>query len=276
MSKLDSALKDQILFAAVDLGIGDSAPNTICPFCDGGNSKDKSFSVRRYDNVVYYQCYRAKCDQKGIIPTAANGFIPESKPRKIRKYYGKSERLTQEQEQYIYELWGLLPVELSSNRITVDHETGDLVFPLFTIEQYEAGHMLRRMDGRKPKTLTFWSENVPNCHFPIRDKITGSVIIVEDIPSAIKASRYMSSCALLGTHIPDDVISVLARNFKTAYIALDNDATNKAIGYKRKYSLCFGNFHVIPLSKDIKNMKEPELDLLLGGLGGTTTTGFFY
>jgi hypothetical protein len=269
---IDVALKDQILYSAIDLGIGVTNPNVICPFCNGGDSRDKSFSVRRYDTVIYYQCYRAKCGEKGIIPTVINGFVPESKPRKIRKYYGNMIPPTREQMGYIQELWGLLPVELSSNRVTVDDESGDLVFPLFTIEGYDAGHMLRRMDGRKPKTLTFWSEDVPNCHFPRREALTSSCFVVEDIPSAIRASRYMSSCALLGTHLSEDIVATLARNFHTIYLALDNDATKKAIGYKRKYSLSFGNFIVVPLSKDVKNMKEIETNELMGGLLGETIT----
>jgi hypothetical protein len=154
----------------------------------------------------------------------------------------------------------------------VDDETGDLVFPLFTVEGYDAGHMLRRLDGRKPKTLTFWSEDVPNCHFPRREALTSSCFVVEDIPSAIRASRYMSSCALLGTHLSEDIVATLARNFHTIYLALDNDATKKAIGYKRKYSLSFGNFIVVPLSKDVKNMKEIETNELIGGLLGETIT----
>lgn len=261
---IDVSLREQITNSAIDLGIGDSNPNVVCPFCNGGDERDKSFSVRRYDTVIYYQCYRAKCGERGIIPTVVGGFIPESRPKKIRKYYGKSNAISPKQEQYIQELWGLLPVELSSNRIGVDDESGDLVFPLFTIEGYDAGHLLRRMDGRKPKTLTFWSEDVPTATFPRRASITASCIIVEDIPSAIKAARYISSCALLGTNLSEDVVKLLSNNFRTVYLALDNDATEKALKYKKKYSLAFSELIVVPLVKgDIKNLSDMVLDELM-------------
>jgi hypothetical protein len=50
------------------------------------------------------------------------------------------------------------------------------------------------------------------------------------------------------------------------YLALDYDATAKAVEYKKKYSLMFDRFEVVPLMKDIKNMSEPELRKLIESL----------
>lgn len=270
---IDSHLHDQIVLSALDLDVGSSAANTICPFCNGGLSNDKSFSVTRYANVLFYRCWRVKCGEKGIIPTIGNYLNTNKKPVKTKEYYGTSSPLNDEDKAYLHNLWGLRDYELSSQAISKDDETADLVLPLYTVEGYDCGHLLRRLDGRKPKTLTFWSKDVPKVHFPLRKELTKSVFVVEDIPSAIKASRYMSAAALCGTDVGVDVSQHLSSVFNTIYLALDADATNKAIKYKNKYGLFFGNFFVVQLSKgDIKNLTDNDIDELMGGLLGETFT----
>jgi hypothetical protein len=54
----------------------------------------------------------------------------------------------------------------------------------------------------------------------------------------------------------------LAKYFDNVVMALDPDATNKAIEFRDKYSLLFrGNFSVLQLSKDPKDMNRQELKL---------------
>jgi hypothetical protein len=267
---IDSAISDQIKQFAFELGVGDGVSSLVCPFCDGGPHREKSFAVKRFPDVLFYQCFRATCVEKGIIPTSLCEFTIRRKPKKIMEYYGTSSPLTDEDKAYIEDLWGILPEELSSQGFTKDDDSGDLVMPLFTIEGYDAGCILRRMDGRKPKTLTFWQQDVPTIHFPRRASLTRSVVLVEDIPSAIRASKYLSSAALLGTHMSEDVVVLLKKHFDTVYLALDNDALKKAFLLLDKYKLSFGNFFVLPLSNDIKNMKEEAVQELLGGLIGKT------
>jgi hypothetical protein len=269
---LKSSSNSLIKNLAINLGIGDSTGNLLCPFCNGGDEKEHSFSVIRYRTIIYYKCYRAKCNQSGVIPTIPNTFIPEAKPKKLKKYKGYTSSLTKEDESYLFYLWGLIPEELSSQRFRKDDGSGDLVMPLFTYEGYNSGVILRRLDGRRPKTLPFWSEDVPKVHFPLVKEHTKSVFIVEDIPSAIKAARYMSSAALCGTNLSEDMISLLSTKFDTVYLALDADATEKAIKYRNKYCLGFRNFVVIPLSKDVKNMQDKDVATLTGGLLGEAIT----
>ena len=56
---------------------------------------------------------------------------------------------------------------------------------------------------------------------------------------------------------------VLKNRFKTLYIALDEDATVKAINMAKKYRVFFNDVIAIPLKKDIKNMTNEELSKAL-------------
>jgi hypothetical protein len=89
---------------------------------------------------------------------------------------------------------------------------------------------------------------------------------VEDIPSAIKTVPFANgavAAALLGTTITDSSSHGLSKNFRKVDIALDADATEKAIGYKKKYGLMFDEFNVIKLERDIKDMAPDAIKELL-------------
>lgn len=95
-----------------------------------------------------------------------------------------------------------------------------------------------------------------------------NIWIVEDMLSSKRLEQLgMPSIALLGTHISDKLLKDILDYDPSAeiFLALDNDATAKAVGYKQKFGGMFRNFRVIPLSKDIKDMTEDELRGLLDG-----------
>ena len=53
-------------------------------------------------------------------------------------------------------------------------------------------------------------------------------IIVEDAASAAAVSKYGTGIALLGTHLTDEALEVIA-TYRSVTVALDRDATNKAL-----------------------------------------------
>lgn len=90
--------------------------------------------------------------------------------------------------------------------------------------------------------------------------------LVEDMLSRQRLHEAGERClCLLGTHIHDGTISVVQEVWPDAHImlALDKDATAKALAWKTKIGYLFKNFTVVPLSKDIKDMSEEELLWLL-------------
>ena len=95
---------------------------------------------------------------------------------------------------------------------------------------------------------------------------------MEDIPSAVRLAKYTGAVSLQGTDFCDDTINEIAEETQSVVWALDEDATQKAIKYCKKYRLMFKHSRVQPLIKDIKNMEEKELQTLLG-VGDTSVTG---
>lgn len=103
-------------------------------------------------------------------------------------------------------------------------------------------------------------------HFPspIRSK---SVIVVEDIPSANKMDRYYPCVALLGTHLNEEKLSYLLNlGIRHVIIALDNDATRKAVMLSRKFCV---NTTILPLQRDLKDETDERLKEIATSLGGT-------
>jgi DNA primase len=89
---------------------------------------------------------------------------------------------------------------------------------------------------------------------------SNSGLLVEDCVSACVASSYFNSIALLGTNIPDESVKYLIK-YDKLYLALDPDATGKAIKLQKKLNYYRPTF-IVPLKKDIKYYSSFELETL--------------
>ena len=83
-----------------------------------------------------------------------------------------------------------------------------------------------------------------------------TVFVVEDIPSAISISDWVTGYALLGTSLRDEHIKELTK-YQQVIIALDKDATDKALTMMREIN------NVVPtgilmLDKDLKTLGDEE------------------
>jgi hypothetical protein len=125
------------------------------------------------------------------------------------------------------------------------------------------GWVLRNDGTYSPKALTYLDEGevalswyMKNPHAP--------TVLVEDIPSAVRASTYINAVALLGTAAGYDKAHEIALHAaRPIFVALDQDATDQAIELIKEYSLLWDNPRVIPLQQDLKDMEEDTLcDLL--------------
>ena len=81
-------------------------------------------------------------------------------------------------------------------------------------------------------------------------------IIVEDCPSACSISHLTVGISLMGTSLLDEHIDTI-RQFKKVYIALDKDATGKAILMMKKLRN-YVPTKLIVLNKDLKDMQIGE------------------
>jgi len=250
----------------------------ICPFCKEDWEVQgkplawkpcKSMSVTREDTLILYHCFRAGCSYgRGAIhlldftkkPLLKE---PSFKPQeyKYRTVPALSNHLDSK-------------ITLSLNEIAAQHiryaqDRKTVVFPIFDSFGKEVGVVDRSYQGRDPKAITYWFNDVPKIHFPLGVPNKGKILLVEDIPSSIRAAPYIKSAALLGTSLTPTVLRHLRQFYDDVYIALDEDATGKALAMQKRYQLFFRNFSVVILSKDLKNMTDDEIESALGDIVST-------
>lgn len=262
--------------------------NIVCPFCseDWQNQKrpvewkpKRSMSVTRQDNAVLYHCFRASCKRgHGIIhilssdryrSSNASGFEP--KTFTPRPYRYRLEPATE---------WdfAVRPPPISTHDMTMQHvkyspDRDTIAYPIFDFSGKEVGIVDRSYTGREPKAMTYWFEDVPKVHFPLVQRPTRTCVVVEDIPSAIKAAHYMSAAALLGSSISVSVMNELRAHFSRLIIMLDKDATDKAVDIAQVYNIFFEDgVKVIPLERDLKDIGPAEIRALLFSRGVVSDT----
>ena len=261
----------------------DEQKTIVCPFClddwkaQGNPTLWKpysSMSITRAPAGILYICHRATCsrgNKGGIVSdtlTKANrtakkntftakhcehsmSFVPEEVlSNYLAKYYINKQTALRQEFRY-------LPTERR------------IYMPTFDRRGYTIGGTAKTLvKGLKPKTIQYRHNDVPMIHFPKgQDSFTdGPLILVEDTLSAVRlvVAGYRAA-ALLGTHITDDMLRALANDERDIILMLDGDASQKAIQYKRQFSIFFGNFSVVLLSNlpDAKELTERQLEDLL-------------
>lgn len=257
----------EVLLEAALLGT-DVQTRIVCPFCQGGSTGERCMSiVRTAAGDVKYICHRSNCGIVGRSNTP-NSVVAESAqpPRPIRPV-----RLGAIPEKLYDNIWYKWSIPRSlvkalgwkwddtSNRLamTVYGPTGSL-----------RGLVLRTLEPDvTPKVLNVqWEQDSTFLAWHKADDVWGphrGVVLVEDIPSAVRVAElgiYTHAVSLNGTHISDSIVEELRSNCASGEIilALDEDASEKALEYARKLNLVLGRIRVILLMRDFKDMSDKE------------------
>lgn len=235
-----------------------------CPFC---NHNDKSLSITRKIAHILYHCFHASCGRSGVLGgkislnKADTKFTP-----KIFK--GNTEPMPVNIVTEYLSKYNISNVDIKLQGILWDSTDQRLVFPLYTEVGHKWGTLTKAItNGVKPKTILYKYEDIIALHFPIQ-KLTDetTIVLVEDVISAIVVSKVAPCAAILGTHLREKVVLALRRmGFARIILMLDPDATAKAIGQAKTFAGLM-NFSVIPLSKgDPKDHSTDEIWNLLRG-----------
>lgn len=132
--------------------------------------------------------------------------------------------------------------------------------PVRSHEGEELGVVLRALDGRKPKVVSHTEKGAMAWY---TNRATRSLIIVEDQLSALRASAYSNSVALLGTNLSQERVAEIKKaGYNPIYLALDNDAIAAAVGYVVRYRSALP-MQLLRLNKDIKDQTDEELATLM-------------
>ena len=230
-----------------------------------GNSRSMAVWVNN-DGTVGAKCHRC----------GATGFSRGNKPSGF-KSAPKSKKVRYELPADMEYDWGKFPVKAIAylNRfkftqqdtllhgIGWSYEMNRLIFP--------ASNLAMKSPGWQAKSFGVGTRYITSTRFPkfmythIHHPATDGVIITEDLLSCIRASSVLSSFAVLGTGITDEMVAELTGSYRTFYIWLDNDnPTVKAQQLKMHNRLAmFGRSYIIKSDKEPKECTSEEIRSIL-------------
>lgn len=284
MSKREA--EELIRLHALDLGVGGADNTMLCPFCPPGKAEKTAFRVARIDTGIVYSCYRAKCPASGFIPTAGFSLKAENGKKKfVPKYLHRPlKSLPTSIRKYLMSKYRIDDDDIARNELKYDYTRNRLYFPILNHMGYVVGDQTKRLPQgflskeadraeykAAPKSELFWrSEEAPRMHWARGLGNTDYVVLVEDVLSAIRVSKYARCVALLGTIMSNDKVRELSRHTQHIKLMLDADTWDRPgkmalpIKLKRRYGLLFREFDLVRVTKDPKDMDDSELRKILG------------
>jgi len=286
MSKYSSILEIQSIAAGLEVG---ESCRKVCPLCNGGSTREKSLVVTRSrDTKASFICFRNNCSlNSGHVAVFTNdGKVLSAKSKPVSKH--SSEPLLFPLSEAAINLlrvkYGLEDsmIRHSGVRLTRDQR---LAFPLKGPYGRSVGLVIRKekelyLGAREystiPKVWNFVRDEDMYCgswyqqHFHKR-KYSDTLVIVEDILSALRLTPYADVVALTGTNLLRPILEEIKdRKYGRVYLALDNDAIDKAFSIMRRLHNTIPNLRMLPLEQDVKNMSTENLEKILTDYGVIT------
>lgn len=258
-------LSNELRLLAADLDEGENR-YMECPSCGAPNK----FSMRLEDGRVVYHCFRASCTLHAGGGFNVHGGIrvvrttQNERKQRFTPFTGELEPLSQEWREYLSRKIGFTDWHFDTSRVMFAPEQHRVAFPILDPLGRRKGWLLRSYERHATtKALTRMDSAEPHLAWYMTHTGQRVCLVVEDSPSAIRASRYINSVALLGTGCSPDYAKEISAHCREVVWALDADATGQALKLHRKYSILFEHSRVLVLPKDIKDMTEDELCELL-------------
>lgn len=225
-----------------------------CPFCGGANS----FSIRRDFDKLFWKCFRASCSASGVKDVKVSN--SELRSRIEHKKGDKKGQLCDSIKQTLPLPKIRIPAlkqRLCRNYLTSiglsDYKDAYYAPKDHRIIFYYEDAAIGRSLGHGPKWKKYGNINT------VWDYFTDSncLYIVEDVPSALRLYRLgFHAIALCGTSLTRNINTKINCNYfqKTAYVALDNDATNRAIYISKQLG-----GRVLHTTSDFKDLSDEEI-----------------
>jgi hypothetical protein len=235
-----------------------------CPMCQG---TDKTLSITlNEEGTLLWNCFRASCDigdGSGVaISGAANRKVHV--PDRRRVFDGITVPLRDEDAVKVEELWGIRDPE---HWYFTPDAGGRVAMSIRSPKFLHRGWVLRDLWGRQQrKALTYVNDGEIGISW-YKTQPGKPTVIVEDIPSAVRASKYVNAVALCGTGC--GVARAMEINeyaTRPIHVALDLDAVQTGVRIARRWALLWGDVRVTVTEKDMKDMDEGRLCQLLEGL----------
>lgn len=238
-----------------------------------GDSNSMKIEVKDNGDIFAY-CHR--CGKSGNYATAYFKAVSDEKGcyKHLQKPMHSTERLAgyvrstskmsgwSREARRIVLSCGISEREVVANVIKYDKEIDGLYFTVHNGSE-SCGYILRRFNYQGPKYINDFDDSVTPRFFIRRPIISGStVVLVEDILSAIKVGRQYPAVALLGTNCDVGTKNWLIKNYKRFIIFLDDD--NKIVRRNQRVLKntfdTMGEAHIITgVGRDPKYLSNSEL-----------------
>ena len=237
-----------------------------CPAC----GRADTFTVSRTGLTVVYNCYSTHCSVSGYLGGGRRRLeVTDDRKQRFHPFLGELRGLTSSQRKFLDQRIGWTEWHLALAEPMYAPTEDRFAFPVFGPMGVRRGWILRSYDPTCPprwKALTRMDFAEPHMSWYRSNPADTKVIVVEDIPSAVRATRYWpNAVALNGGGAGPTYIQEITAYCREVTWALDADATSTALKLQRKYSLFFDSSTVLVLNVDIKDMGEKELAVLAKG-----------
>ena len=234
-----------------------------CPICFNKNT----FSAINNGTQTIYNCFHADCNIKGRTRSELSKrlFNEVEKQKEPEVFYyrhhwedrlppriGYKDPSLKDFKNYIqkYDLMDYGKI------IRYDRYTHRAVFLVKKDDNLVDAVGRALYKNKKPKWYRYG-----NSGYPFVAGKSDTAILVEDVVSALTISKYCTGIALLGTNLLQTHIDVL-KNYKKVVIALDKDASKKAVEILDDLSLSM-NVKFLLLEDDIKEMMDEDVEKLV-------------
>ena len=262
-----------ILGVGGSLGLHEQLSGQECPFC---NSGEKSFSITREATGIVYKCHRNKCGINGFVRTAGGG---ESRPAvegksKVGVWIRAATPLMEAHKDWLYNHWKLEDRHIRKGGIEFSLANQRLMLPIYNAEGTAVGASFRTIREYTPKSIICMTDIEALCLSFYKNGDSRVGIIVEDQASALRASMYCNSVALLGVHMDALRATQIARQgWERVIFCLDKDAFSKNIELSQKWGSMMKKYVTVCPPKDLKDMTEVELQGFMKDSCGITIEG---
>lgn len=236
----------------------------------------ESMVVERKHDGVYAKCFR--CGKWGSNrETKPKHFFSKEESGFVRGGSGSPIKLPRDSEGDVRQWPSKARLWLSRARVTDEearryginysHGLGRVVLPVYSdgsMVGYQARKIFPEDTGPKYYTRT----NKPS-HMVFLTSHVGSsdtVVLCEDVLSAIRVGRFLPAGAILGTEVSDYALALLTDGKKYGIIYLDYDnriVINKSIKLKHRLELLLDTVILISNGLDPKSLTDKELKEIL-------------
>lgn len=242
------------------LGLFDGESRRMnCPSC----GHNKTFSVTNDSGTLMWNCFHAECSEKG----RTNLRITRDNVDNIRTIMSKNtHKKTRSCPEVPFEkpkCWSRQISQKGLDYVDSVNTSGRYDDIYHDVRQDRLVYAIRDDDGKlvdgagrtligaRPKWYRYG-----NYHGGFKIGTSDTLVIVEDIPSAISISDLVTGYALLGTSLREEHINVVS-TYSKVVVALDRDATDKALTMMRTLNNIVPT-GILMLDKDLKTLGDEE------------------